>query len=86
MVPRGKDWGRESQGARDGHGHAAVFNMENQQGPAGQHRGLCSMSRGSLAGRGVWGRVGTCPCLAESLCRPPETITALFTGYTPVEN
>ena len=27
----------------DGHGHTAVFNMENQQGPAGQHRGLCSI-------------------------------------------
>ena len=24
-------------------GHTAVFNMENQQGPAGQHRGLCSI-------------------------------------------
>ena len=25
-----KDGGRESQGAWDGHGHTAVFNMENQ--------------------------------------------------------
>ena len=24
-------------------GHTAVFNMENQQGPAGQHRELCSI-------------------------------------------
>ena len=38
--------------------------MENQQGPAGQHRALCSMSRGSLAGRGVWGTVVTCICLS----------------------
>ena len=22
----------------DGHGHTAVFNMQNQHGPAGQHR------------------------------------------------
>ena len=57
MVPRGKDWGRESQGARDGHGHTAVFNTENQQGPAGQLRELCSVSRGRLDGRGVWGGV-----------------------------
>ena len=37
-------------GGRDswGHGHTAAFNMENQQGPAGQHRELCSMSGGSL--------------------------------------
>ena len=55
LVPRGKDGGRDSQGVGDGHGHTAVFNMENQQGPAGQHRELCSMSCGSLDGRGVWG-------------------------------
>ena len=30
--------------------HPAVLNMENQQGPAGQHRELCSVSRGSLDG------------------------------------
>ena len=35
--------GGDSQGVWDGHGHTAVFNMENQQGPAGQHRGLCSI-------------------------------------------
>ena len=51
--------GRDSQGAWDGHGHTAVFNMENQQGPAGQHRELGSMSCGSLDGRGVWGRMDT---------------------------
>ena len=33
-------WGRDSQGVWDGHGHTAVFNMENQQGPAVQHREL----------------------------------------------
>ncbi|CAI9180104.1 unnamed protein product [Rangifer tarandus platyrhynchus] len=27
----------------DGHGHTAVFNMNNQEGPAGQHRELCSI-------------------------------------------
>ena len=27
-----------------------MFNMENQQGPAGQHRELCSVSCGSLEG------------------------------------
>ena len=28
--------------APDRRGHTAVFNVENQQGPAVQHRGLCS--------------------------------------------
>ena len=46
MVTRGKDGGRDSQGVWDGHGHMAVFNKENQQGPAGQLRELCSMRDG----------------------------------------
>ena len=50
MVPRGKDGGRDSRGVWDGRGHTAVFNMENQQGPAGQPRELCSMSGGSGMG------------------------------------
>ena len=52
---QGEGWGRDSQGVWDGHGHTAVFNMENQQGPAVQHRGLCSMSCGSLVGGEFWG-------------------------------
>ena len=40
MVAEG---GRDSQGEWDGHGPTAVFNMKNQQGPAEQHRGLCSI-------------------------------------------
>ena len=36
----------------------------------------------SLGGRRVWGRIDTSLCPAESLCCPPETITALFIGYT----
>ena len=86
MVTRGKDGGRDSQGVWDGHGHTAVFNMENQQGPAGQHRELCSVSCRSLDGRGVWGRMDTCPCLAESLRCPPETITSLLISYSPVQS
>ena len=38
--PERKDGGRDSQGVWDGHGHTAAFNMENQQGPAVQHREL----------------------------------------------
>ena len=39
-----------------------------------------------LAGKGVWGRMDTRICMAESLCCSPETITALLISYTPIEN
>ena len=51
--------GRDSQGVWDGHGHTAGFHMENQQGPAVQHRDLCSVSCGSLDERGVGGENGS---------------------------
>ena len=38
------------------------------------------------AGREVWGRMGMCICMAESLCCSPETITTLLIGYTPIQN
>ena len=34
-----------------------------------------------LDGTGVWGRMDTCVCVAESLHCSPETITALLIGY-----
>ena len=49
-------------------------------------RELCSVLCGSLDGRGVWGRMHTCMCMAESLCCSPETITTLLIGYTPIQN
>ena len=36
---------------------------------------------GRLDGRGVWGSMDTCICMAESLCCPPETIITLLIGY-----
>ena len=47
---------------------------------------LCSMLRGSLDGRGVWGRMDTRICVAKSLRGSPETITTLLISYTPIEN
>ena len=41
---------------------------------------------GSLDGRGVWGRMDTCICLAESLCYLPETITTLLTDYAAAKS
>ena len=29
------------------------------------------------AWKGVWGKMDTCICMAESLCCPPETVTLL---------
>ena len=78
--------GEDGQGLWGGHGHTAGFNMESQQGPAAQHRELCSVLWGSLDGRGVWGRMDPCVCTAESLRWSPETITTLLIGYNPIQN
>lgn len=43
---------------------------------------VCSVQCGSLDERGVWGRMDACICMAESLCRAPETITMVLIGYT----
>ena len=37
-------------------------------------------------GKGVWGRMDTCVCMAESLHYSPETTTTLLIGYTPIQN
>jgi len=36
---------------------------------------------GSLDGRSVWGRMGTCICMVESLHCSPETVTTLFVNW-----
>ena len=83
MVPRGNDGGRDSWGIWDQCVHTLILKMDNQQGPTVQHRELCSMLCSHLDGRGVWGRMDTCVCMAESLHCPPETITTLLISYTP---
>ena len=40
----------------------------------------------SLDERGVWGRMDTRICMAESLHCSPETITTLLIGFTPIQN
>ena len=42
------------------------------------------MLYGGLDARGVWGTMDTCIPMAESLCRAPEIITTLLTGYNPI--
>ena len=53
MVPGGKDGGRDSRGIWDGHEHTAVFNMENQQGPAGQQCHVAAWMGGEFAGEWI---------------------------------
>ena len=60
--------------------------MDNQEGPPMWYMELCSMSCGSLDGRGIWRRMDTCICMAESLHCSPETIIILLIGYTPKTN
>ena len=69
-----------------GHVYTAIFKMDNQQGPTVERREFCSKLCGSLDGRGVWERMDICPCVAESLYCPSETITILLIGYTPIQN
>ena len=44
---------------------------------------LCSVLCSSLDGRGVWARMDTYVCMADSFCCPLETTTTLLIGYTP---
>ena len=59
--------------------------MDNQQGPTVEHMEFCSMLCGAMDGRGVWGRMETYICLAESLSCSPKIIAALLTGYTLIQ-
>ena len=47
---------------------------------------LCSVLCGSLDRRGVWGRMDTCVCMAESFCLSLEMITAVLIGHAPIQN
>ena len=47
---------------------------------------LHSTSCGSLDGRGVWRRLDTCICMADSPRCSPKTITTLLIGYTAIQN
>ena len=66
--------------------HAAIFKIDNQQGPTVQHRELYSILCGSLDEMGVGGRVDKGVGMAESPCCSPETITKLLISYTPIQS
>ena len=44
------------------------------------------MLYGGLDGKGVWGRMGKCVCMAESVHCSPKTIKTLLIGYTSKQN
>ena len=44
------------------------------------------MLSGSLDERGVWERMDTCICTAESLSCSPETVITLLISYIPIQN
>ena len=46
---------------------------------------LCSVLYASLDGKGVWGRMDICICIAESLCCSSGIITTLLIICTPIE-
>ena len=73
--------GGGSYGVWDRYVYSAIFKMNYQQGATVQPREL-SMLCGSMGGRGVWGRMDTCMCMAESLCcsEIPETISVQFSS------
>ena len=87
LLGKGERWGRigqgDSHGVWDPHVCTALFKLDDQQGPAAEHRELCSALCGGLDGRGVGG-MDACLCMAESFCCPPQTITTLLTGYIPI--
>ena len=69
--------GGKRQGVWEGHVHTAIFKMIPNKDllySTWNSTQLC----GSLGGRGVWGRMDTCTCMAESLKAPPESVTTLF--------
>ena len=84
IVAREEVWGKEV--VWNWHVHTLIFKMDNQQGPAVQHRELCLPLYGSLDGRGVWGRMPSCICMAESLRCLSETTTTLLITYTSIQN
>ena len=47
-----------------------IFKMDNQQGPTVQHMELCSVLRGNLDGKAVWGKMSTVHAwLSPLLCQ-----------------
>ena len=81
----GWEWGwfggRDSWGVWGRRVRSAIFKMDSQQGPTIEHMELCSLLCNNLDGRGVWGRMDICICIAESSWCSHETIKTVLIGY-----
>ena len=67
-----KDEGGNKLRVWDWHTHTTIFKIDNQQGAAIQHGGLCSILCNNLYGKRVWERIDICTCITESLYCTPE--------------
>ena len=69
------------------HVHTAALKTENQQGPSEEPRELCSMSCGSLDGRGFRGEwIHVCGWLSPFTVHLKLPERCLLVGYAPVQN
>ena len=81
MVANGEEWSESRTNTEkpieiDG-------KIERKEKNCLAHGTLLSYVAAWMGGEFV-GRMDTCICMAESLCCPPETITTLLIGYTPI--
>ena len=58
--------------------------MDNQQGLLYSTGNSAQRYVAAWIGWWGWERMDTCICVAESLYRPPETITTLLIDYSPI--
>ena len=65
-------------------GSPALKKERKKEKPTVQHIELYSMLCASLLGRGIWGRMHTCICMAEFLHCSPKTIRTVLIDYTPI--
>ena len=77
--------GRRTESLRWMCTHTAVLKMDSHKDLLYSTRN-CSVLCGSLDVRGVWGRLDTWICMAESFCCPPKTITTVLISCTPIQN
>ena len=85
-MPGGRTEGRDSQGVWDEHVCVAIFKIDNQQGlTVFIAHGIPLNVTWQSGWEGNLGENGyTCIGMAESLYRPPKSITTLLIGYTPI--
>ena len=82
---RRKVAGRDKSGAWDEHSHIATYKqIDNQQGPAVQHRELYSILSITYLRKESVKRMNMCVCITGLLCCIPETNTTLYINYTPI--